>query len=250
MGRKDEIIERVRAVAEPLAAQEGLELVDVQLGGSGRTELTLFIDKRAGAEGGLAANMPADSDALTTFTGEETHSQGSPIRHIDDEATVEAVPLGARLGDDEDDDTAVDSTSIDTEPLSFDDGEATVVEAEPLPGQKRGVTLDDCANFSRIVSAALDVEDPLDGTYELVVSSPGIDRPLRTPEHFERYKGQRARVKTYGPIAEAGNRKTFVGNLLGYDAARSAVLIDVDGTTFAVPHQQISKANLDPIFEI
>jgi ribosome maturation factor RimP len=120
----------------------------------------------------------------------------------------------------------------------------------PSPGMRPGVTLDDCANFSRIVSAALDVEDPLDGAYELVVSSPGLDRPLRTPAHYQRYVGKRVRVKTYAPVPDAGNRKTFVGNLLGYDEAKGAVLIDVDGTHFAVPRQAISKANLDPVFDI
>ncbi len=238
MGRKDEIIERVRAVAAPLAEQEGLELIDVQLGGSGRVELTLFIDKREGAPGATPANMLAESDAMT-FTGDETVSMAPVIVPIDDEATIEAQPLGSLVDEEDGDETMVD------------DDDVTVVEvAEGNVVGKRGVTLDDCANFSRIVSAALDVEDPLDSTYELVVSSPGIDRPLRTREHFERYRGKRARLKTYGPIPDCGNRKTFVGNLLGYDAANSAVMIDVDGTTFAVPHQQISKANLDPVFDI
>ena len=174
MGRKEEILERVRSLAAPLAAQEGLELVDVALGGAGRTELTLFIDKAGG------------TTALPTAPG--------------------AKP-GASVG------------------------------------------LEDCAEFSRIVSAALDVEDPLAGTYELVVSSPGLDRPMRTPEHFAKYAGQRCRVKTFAPVAECANLKTFVGLLKGYDEAQKAVLVDVDGKLYAVPHAQISKANLDPVFE-
>ena len=173
MGRKEEILEKIRTIAAPLAAQEGLELIDVALGGAGRTELVLFIDKAGGSP------LP-----------------GTP-----------GVSPGSNVG------------------------------------------LEECANFSHIVSAALDVEDPLAGAYELVVSSPGLDRPLRLPEHFTKYAGQRCRVKTYAPVPECNNLKTFVGLLLGYDAEQKAVLVDVDGKKYAIPHAAISKANLDPVFE-
>jgi ribosome maturation factor RimP len=110
-----------------------------------------------------------------------------------------------------------------------------------------GVSLDDCSSVSRAVSAALDVEDPLDGSYDLEVSSPGLDRPLRTPEHFAKYAGSQVRVKTYGPLAEGDNRKTFIGRLVGYEDGK--VVIDVDGTTFKVPHALVSKANVEPQFD-
>src|SRR5207248_6671079 len=97
-----------------------------------------------------------------------------------------------------------------------------------------GVTLDDCTQVSRALSAALDVEDPIAGRYELEVSSPGLDRPLRTREHFERFLGSKVRVKTYGPLADAENRKTFVGKLLAYE--ENKVVVDVDGRVFRVPH--------------
>jgi len=247
MGRKDEIIERVRAVAEPLAAQEGLELVDVQLGGSGRTELTLFIDKLPGAQPAIAANMPAVSDA-SPHTGEQT-AVHAPLNlelpHIDEAVTVEGAPLqfhphGSQV------------EHLD-EPLEggahVEEGEDELVVETPS-GLKPGVSLDDCANFSRIVSAALDVEDPVDGAYELVVSSPGLDRPLRTPAHYQKYAGKRVRVKTFAPLPDCGNRKTFVGTLLGFDEGANTVLVDVDGAHFAVPRAAISKANLDPIFDL
>ena len=158
MGRKEDILESVRRIAAPLATQEGLELVDVELGGAGgRQTLRLFIDR---------------------------------------------------------------------------------------PG---GVSLDDCSAVSRAVSAALDVEDPIAGAYDLEVSSPGLDRPLRTPEHFEKYKGSKVRVKTFGPIPECENRKTFVGQLIGF--AEEKVIIDVDGKLFHVPHAQVSKANVEPTFD-
>jgi len=240
MGRKDEIIERVRAVAEPLATQEGLELIDVQLGGSGRPELTLFIDKIPGAQGTLAANMPPANDAAPDAPAEnlDETTEGKPL---------ELIAHGTRAEHIEDDVQDVLAESDE----EFQEGDEMSIEVEtPASGTRPGVTLDDCANFSRIVSSALDVEDPLDAAYELVVSSPGLDRPLRTPAHYQRYIGKRVRVKTYAPVPDAGNRKTFVGNLLGYDEAKSCVLIDVDGTHFAVPRAAISKANLDPVFDI
>jgi ribosome maturation factor RimP len=158
VGRKEEIVEKVRAIAAPLAAGEGLELVDVELAGAGgHTTLRLYIDR---------------------------------------------------------------------------DG---------------GVSLDDCTNVSRAVSAALDVEDPLQGGYDLEVSSPGLDRPLRTPEHFSKYAGENVRVKAYGPIAEAENRKTFAGTLQGVEEGRA--LIEVDGKLFRVPLEQIAKAHVEPRLE-
>lgn len=158
MGRKEEILEKVRSIAAPLAAQEGMELVDVELAGAGgRQVLRLYIDKAG------------------------------------------------------------------------------------------GVSLDDCTSVSRSVSAALDVEDPLDGAYDLEVSSPGLDRPLRTPEHFEKFKGSKVRVKTFGPVPECENRKTFVGQLVGY--AEGKVIVDVDGKVFHVPHVQVSKAHIEPVFD-
>jgi ribosome maturation factor RimP len=107
-----------------------------------------------------------------------------------------------------------------------------------------GVSLDDCSGVSRAVSAALDVEDFIDGAYDLEVSSPGLDRPLRTPEHFEKFKGSKVRVKTFGPIPECENRKTFVGELQGF--AEGRVIVDVDGKLFHVPHAQVSKASVVP----
>lgn len=211
MGRKDDILAKVRAVCEPLAAPEGLELVDVELTGSGRTILRLYIDRLRDAEG-KALPRPVTSQ----------------------------VALG------------LSADAPDAPPVEDEGGEAA--EADPdleftaPPGEDNGVSLDDCTHFSRICSAALDVEDPLDGAYDLEVSSPGLDRPLRKPEHFSRYAGEKVRVKTYGPIAECQNRKTFVGELKGYRDGK--VLVDVDGTVFAVPLAQISKANVEPEFDL
>jgi ribosome maturation factor RimP len=105
-----------------------------------------------------------------------------------------------------------------------------------------GVTLDDCASISEAVSAMLDVEDPIASAYHLEVSSPGLDRPLRKPEDYDRFVGQEAKIKTFGPVDGAGNRKMFVGKLTGRDG--ETVRINVDGTEYGVPMNAIAKAHL------
>jgi len=158
VGRKEEILEKVRGIAAPLAAAEGLELVDVEFAGAGgHPTLRLYIDKAG------------------------------------------------------------------------------------------GVSLDDCTQVSRAVSAALDVEDPIEGSYELEVSSPGLDRPLRTAEHFQRFAGENVRIKTYGPLENAGSRKTFVGRLVGIEGEH--VLVEVEGAVFRIPQNLIAKANIEPSFD-
>jgi ribosome maturation factor RimP len=110
-----------------------------------------------------------------------------------------------------------------------------------------GVNIDDCQLVSRTVEPILDVEDFIEPSYDLEVSSPGLDRPLRTPEHFERYAGQRVHVKTYGPIPEtaAGSppRKNWSGTLHGF--SDGTVQVDVDGVLHRIPHDQIAKAHLE-----
>ena len=64
----------------------------------------------------------------------------------------------------------------------------------------QGITLDDCERVSRAVSAVMDEEDPIAGHYTLEVSSPGLDRVLRTAEHFARFNGERVKVETTTPL--------------------------------------------------
>ena len=110
-----------------------------------------------------------------------------------------------------------------------------------------GVNIDDCQLVSRTIEPILDVEDFIEPAYDLEVSSPGLDRPLRTPEHFARYAGQRVHVKAYGPVAGSAEgsppRKNWTGTLRGFQ--EGAVLVDDDGTLHRIPHEQIAKANLE-----
>lgn len=104
-----------------------------------------------------------------------------------------------------------------------------------------GITLDDCEKVSRQVSGVLDVEDPIRGEYTLEVSSPGLDRPLFTGAHFERFTGYRARIRL--GIPQAG-RRNFSGVIAG---VRDGMVIMVDGDVeHALPLSGIDKANLVP----
>lgn len=102
-----------------------------------------------------------------------------------------------------------------------------------------GVTLDDCALVSHTLSAHLDVEDPIPGAYELEVSSPGIERPLRYPEDFVRYKGETIKLKTVEPI---NGRQNYKGVLTGSDT--DTIYMEVDGVDFAIPFSALHKARI------
>lgn len=101
-----------------------------------------------------------------------------------------------------------------------------------------GITLDVIVAANRWISEVLDAEDPIPSTYTLEVSSPGVDRPLRTIADFERFIGHVAVVKTT-PIE---GRARFTGEIVGTD--ESSVTLDVDGETVRVPIGAVSKARL------
>ncbi|HSP80552.1 MAG TPA: ribosome maturation factor RimP [Myxococcaceae bacterium] len=109
------------------------------------------------------------------------------------------------------------------------------------PGGRVG--LDECSQVSRAVDTMLDVEDIVPHEYNLEVSSPGLNRPLKKPQHFERVRGQQVKVKTFGPIGEPP-RKNFKGTLT--EVAVDAISVDVEGAgTFRLPFKDIAKANLE-----
>ena len=103
-----------------------------------------------------------------------------------------------------------------------------------------GMTVDDCADISRQISALLDVEDPIEGEYSLEVSSPGIDRPLTRPKDYEAYAGFEAKLETAEPIE---GRKRFRGKLLGLDE-HGCVKLSAEGTEWAVPLTVVRAAKL------
>lgn len=115
-----------------------------------------------------------------------------------------------------------------------------------------GVTLDDCADVSREVSAVLEVDDPIESAYRLEVSSPGIDRPLKKPADYERFVGQLVKLKTRSlldPDERGHQRKTFIGELLAFDGTLVRLRqTDRRGGAVAIPLTEIDKANLEPKF--
>ncbi|MFN0251112.1 MAG: ribosome maturation factor RimP [Kofleriaceae bacterium] len=107
------------------------------------------------------------------------------------------------------------------------------------------VDLADCENMSRELSAVLDVEDPIPQAYSLEVSSPGIDRPLRTVEHFAHFAGSEAKIALgVGVQTPVGERKNFRGILKG--VAEDKVKIEVDGQLYELPLDDIDTAKLVP----
>jgi ribosome maturation factor RimP len=111
------------------------------------------------------------------------------------------------------------------------------------------VDLHDCENLSRELSAVLDVDDPITHTYSLEVSSPGIDRPLRTPQHYEYFAGSEAKIQmAIGLPTATGERKNFRGILRGVEdrSGSPAAKIEVDGQLFTLPIDDIDHAKLVP----
>ncbi len=106
-----------------------------------------------------------------------------------------------------------------------------------------GIQLDDCTDVSNQVSALLDVEDPIPGHYDLEVSSPGLDRPLRRITDFERFTGEIVKLKTAMAI---DGRRNYKGRLRGVDG--DEVQIECDGQQFCLPLASIEKARLVPDF--
>ena len=130
-----------------------------------------------------------------------------------------------------------------------------LVEVEFVPNPKHGVLriyidqpegigLDDCERVSQQVSALLDVEDPIPGHYDLEVSSPGLDRPLRSAADFTRFTGEIARIRLGMPI---DGQRNFKGRLAGVDG--DAVRLDCENGQFALPLASIEKARLVPDFD-
>lgn len=103
------------------------------------------------------------------------------------------------------------------------------------------VSLDDCARVSRDVSAALDVADLIPHAYQLEVSSPGLDRPLRRESDFVRFAEREVRIRLNEGVE---GRRNFSGRLRG--AHDGLAEVECDGRTYLLPIEDVAKANLVP----
>lgn len=102
-----------------------------------------------------------------------------------------------------------------------------------------GVDLDDCRIVSEKLDTVLDQLDPIPQAYFLEVSSPGIERPLKKPADFERFKGHMVYVATFAPIDGA---KNFTGKLLDYSEA--GIHLDIEGNIVVVPLDKVATSRL------
>lgn len=102
-----------------------------------------------------------------------------------------------------------------------------------------GIGFDELSSAQEWVNVVMDELDPFPGAYTLEVSSPGIDRPLRTLEHFARFEGEKAQIT----LKEAHQgRAKWVGLLAGVE--NDTVLLDVDGIVKHLPYNDIKKAHV------
>jgi ribosome maturation factor RimP len=111
------------------------------------------------------------------------------------------------------------------------------------------VDIADCEHLSRELSTVLDVDDPIPQAYSLEVSSPGIDRPLRTAAHFRRFAGAEAKIQLAVPQqTPAGERRNYKGILGAVEGEGDAAtfVITVDGVDHRLPLGDVDHARLVP----
>ncbi len=107
-----------------------------------------------------------------------------------------------------------------------------------------GITADDCADVSYQISAVLDVEDPITVAYHLEVSSPGLDRPMFTAEHYSRYIGNEVILVLHLAVR---NRRKWQGIIKNVDN-KIITIMTHDGKDEMFALSDIEKANLVPQF--
>jgi len=103
-----------------------------------------------------------------------------------------------------------------------------------------GPNVDDLSRVSRLLSDLLDAQDVVPGTYTLEVSSPGINRPLKRPEHFARFVGKRIRVRTRDSI---NGRKSFLGTL--QEVLENQITLKQEGAQYEIPFALIERSNYE-----
>jgi len=103
-----------------------------------------------------------------------------------------------------------------------------------------GVTIDDCATVSREFGPIMDIHDVISSSYTLEISSPGLNRALKKPGDYLRFKGKKLKIITKTDIDD---RKLFIGKLVEF--ADEIVSVESDGVSYQIPYSQIEKAKLE-----
>lgn len=101
-----------------------------------------------------------------------------------------------------------------------------------------GISIDDCTNVSHAIDPVIDEADPIDVSYYLEVCSPGIERELTRPYHYEAVKGEKIKIKLYKAL---DGKKEFIGILTDVS---DNITLDIDGEIMSFEFSAISKANL------
>jgi len=108
-----------------------------------------------------------------------------------------------------------------------------------------GVTLDDCEKVSSQLSTELDVENFIQHSYTLEVSSPGLDRPLLSENDYLKHSGKLVKIKTHEPI---DGQRNFKGKLMGYSDGMVVLEVDVrkdETRRLLIPYASIASARLE-----
>jgi ribosome maturation factor RimP len=121
----------------------------------------------------------------------------------------------------------------------------TIDRPGPAATPEDSVSIEDCSTVSRELSAILDVEDPLDRTYTLEVSSPGLDRPLRHEADYQRFAGRMASVVLNEPV---DGQTFFNGRIQGVDKGDVVILVGKKNRPHRIPVAGIKRARLEVEF--
>lgn len=103
-----------------------------------------------------------------------------------------------------------------------------------------GITLDDCEKVSRLIDPLLDELDPIEDAYHLEVSSPGVERVLRKPSHFEAVIGETVEIRLFRP--DSSGKRTYKGTLSAFSDGIAQIETD-DGKTVSIALADVAKAN-------
>mgnify|MGYP006271318681 FL=1 len=109
-----------------------------------------------------------------------------------------------------------------------------------LENKDGDLTIEECEKVSRALSMILDEEDPIDKSYILEVSSPGLERPLKTEEDFERFKGELIAVKTFKKI---NGQKEFIGTLKNFESEKITLILKGE-QEIEIDYNLVARANL------
>ena len=105
-----------------------------------------------------------------------------------------------------------------------------------------GITIDDCEKVHRFIDPLLDELDPIEQAYHLEVSSPGVEREIRRPEHFAACIGERVEVKLFTAL---DGKKSYVGELVSFEDG--VITLSENGKEYKIPREKASK--IKTVFE-